>query len=464
MRFRTFASILFALAVVVAVSYFSSQNEEFLNQRFALTPSTSAPLYGVLIAVFLAGFLPAVSVLLVQSLKRDLEGRRERRLNRQAKSLRGSFRRGIDYRADKQWGKAASEFEALQTEQPEDFGTLLYFGEALRELGRVDEAIEVHRRLSVLYPQGVAVLYQLAKDYEARGDGEIASQIHERLLRDFPGQGLTILRQRRDEALLEKNWTAAGELQERVDAMLEEGGGQVTAAEIKIKQGLFYEDAVMALAADRHPAALAACDVLVEKAPDFVPARILRGEILLAQGKEAKAVEAWRGGFLDSGRPVFLQRIEDYFIEGEDPLQAIETLQGLIGEAANDLLPRFFLGRLYYRLEMHDEAHRVLGALADRVRNSPTYHYLMGRIQERLGKTEAALGAYREALRQSGVRRAEFLCRQCGTRRDDWADRCENCGTWNGFELDFEEEQLSPEALGIRERPVWAIDDDPVSG
>lgn len=464
MRFRTFASILFALAVVVSVSYFSSQNEEFLNQRFALTPSTSAPLYGVLIAVFLSGFLPAVSVLLVQSLKRDLDGRRERRLSRQAKSLRGSFRRGIDYREDGQWGKAASEFEALQTEQPEDFGTLLYYGEALRELGRVDEAIEVHRRLSVLYPQGVAVLYQLAKDYETQGDDEIASQIHDRLLRDFPGQGLTILRQRRDEALLGKNWTLAGELQERVDAMLDEGGGRATEAEVETQRGLYYENAVTALKSDRHAAAIAACDVLLEKMPDFSPARILRGEALLAKGSHGKAVEAWCGGFLETGQPVFLQRIEDYFIESEDPLQAIETLQGLIGESSNDLLPRFFLGRLYYRLEMHDEAHRVLSALAGRVRNSPTYHYLMGRIQERLGEKELALGAYRTALRQSGVRRAEYLCASCGARRDDWADRCEICGTWNSLELDFEEERLSAEALGIHERPVWAIDDDPTAG
>ena len=464
MRLRTFASILFALAVVVSVSYLSNLNEEFLRQPFALTASYSAPLYGVLIAVFLSGFLPAVSVLLVQSLKRDLDGRRDRRLSRQAKSLRGGFRRGLDYRADKQWGKAASEFEALQAEQPEDFGTLLYYGEALRELGRVEEAIEVHRRLSVLYPQGVAVLYQLAKDYEAQGDDEIATQIHDRLLRDFPGQGLTILRQRRDDALLSKYWALASQLQERVDAMLEEGGGRASAAEIKTQRGLYYQDAVAALKADRHAAAIAACDVLLEKAPDFLPARILRGEALLAKGAHEKAIAAWRGGFLESGRPVFLQRIEDYFIEGEDPLAAIETLQGLIGEASNDLLPRFFLGRLYYRLEMHDEAHRVLSAIADRVRSSPTYHYLMGRILERLGETDRAVEAYRTALRQSGVRRAEYICDSCGVRRDDWADRCASCGTWNGLELDFEEEQVSAEELGIHERPVWAIEDDPPAG
>ncbi|MDH3402921.1 MAG: tetratricopeptide repeat protein [Acidobacteriota bacterium] len=456
MRFRTFASILFALAVVVTVSYLSSQNEELLSRRFALTAATSVPLYGVLIAVFLFGFLPAVSVLLKESLQRDLQDRRERRLDRQAKSLRGSFRRALDFRTDGQWAKALAELEALQKERPENFGTLLYYGEALRKLGRADDAIEVHRRLTVLYPQGVSALYQLAKDYEARGDGEVAEQIYERVLRDFPGQGLSILRRRRDGALRERDWERAGRLQEQVDALLQEGGGTSDAREERIRRGLEYEAAVACLAAERLPEAARKIEALLAAAPDFLPARILQGEVLLAGGDEAAAVAGWRRSFFESGRPVFLQRIEDHFIERENPMQAIETLHELMAAAPNDLLPRFFLGRLYYRLEMHDEAHRILTGLAERLRSSPTYHYLMGRIHERRGAPTLAVESYRTSLRQSGIRVAEYVCGDCGERRADWADRCDACGCWNVMDLDFEEEQISPEQLGIHERPVWS--------
>lgn len=457
MRFRTFASILFALAVVVSASYLSNQNEDLLRQRFALTPATSAPLYGVLIGIFLAGFLPAVSVLLTQSLKRDLEERRERRLEREAKSRRGGFRRAIDFRADGQWGKAAAELEALQNERPEGFGTLLYYGEALRELGRPDEAIEVHRRLSVLYPQGVAVLYELARDYEAQGDDEVAEQIYERVIRDFPGQGLTIYRRRRDRALLERDWSRAGVMQERIDTLLEQAGTVSTPREQEVARGLHYQKAVSWLAADRHQDALRMLDELLVKSPAFLPALILRGEVLLASGAGDEALTAWREGFAQSGRPVFLQRIEDHFIEREDPLRAIETLHELIAAGGNDLLPRFFLGRLYYRLEMHDEAHKTLSAIADRVRSSPTYHYLLGRIHERRGDETQALAAYRTSLRQSGLTQTEYVCSSCRERREDWADRCDSCGCWDSLELYFEEEQLSPEALGIHERPVWGV-------
>ena len=162
-------------------------------------------------------------------------------------------------------------------------------------------------------------------------------------------------------------------LQEKIDALLVEGGGAPDGREEAVRLGLAYQKAVECLETDRRAEALEKIDALLAQAPDFLPARILRGEALLAGGDEPGAMAAWRSSFLESGRPVFLQRIEDHFIERENPLRAIETLHELIAEAQNDLLPRFFLGRLYYRLEMHDEAFKTLKGLEDRVRSSPIH-------------------------------------------------------------------------------------------
>ena len=197
MRLRTFVGILVALLVVVAVSYLSNQNVELLSQRFEITSQRSIPLYAVVLAVFLLGFLPVVSVLLVRTLRGDLALRRERRLSREAKSRRGSFRRAVDYQVDGQWSRAAAELSALLAEQPEEFAALLLHGEVLRHQGKAQEALEVHRRASVLYPHSVAVLYQLAEDYEVLGDVEVAHQIRDRILRDYPGDELQVLRRRR---------------------------------------------------------------------------------------------------------------------------------------------------------------------------------------------------------------------------------------------------------------------------
>ncbi len=128
MRLRTFVGILVGILVVVAVSYLSHQNVELLSQRFEVTTERSIPLYGVVLAVFLLGFLPVVSVLLVKTLKGDLALRRERRLSREAKSRSGGFRRAVDFQADGQWSRASDELAAVLAEQPEEFATLLLQG------------------------------------------------------------------------------------------------------------------------------------------------------------------------------------------------------------------------------------------------------------------------------------------------------------------------------------------------
>ena len=44
-------------------------------------------------------------------------------------------------------------------------------------LGRTEQALDAHRKGSALYPQSVALLYQLTEDYEARGETKVAAEV-----------------------------------------------------------------------------------------------------------------------------------------------------------------------------------------------------------------------------------------------------------------------------------------------
>jgi lipopolysaccharide biosynthesis regulator YciM len=461
MRIRTLAGILLALAAVVLVSFLSTKNTDLLTQRFQLGETGSMPLYGVLVAVFLLGFLPMVSVLIVEHLKRELDARRERRRLREAESRRGSFRRAVDFQSDGQWSKAAGQLEALLAEKPEDFDALLRFGEVLRLSGRADEALEVHRRASVLYPRSVAVLYELAADYEELGDHEVAREIRNRITRDFPGVGLEERRRRRNAAINEGDWREATRLQDSIEALLEENeNADEVAVERSVRLGLTYQRGLELMEAERLDEAKEILRSVLAEDPAFIPASIMLGEAALLSGVERSALAEWRRGYEATGSPVFLQRIEDHFIEREQPARAIETLHDLISTADNDLLPRFFLGRLYYRLEMHAEALKVLSAIRDRVASSPTYHLLVARIHERRGELHRATASYLESLQQAGLTAAEYVCSACSASYGEWRDRCDACGAWSSVELDFEEERVSAVELGVRERPVWTVVED----
>lgn len=457
MQIRTYLGILLAVLVVVYAFFFTPVNFELLlEQRFFLNSGTSIPVWAALTAVFLAGLLPAAALLAVQSLKRDLSRRRRRRRHREAESLDQRFRRATDFQVDGQWSKAAAELEVLLTDRPEDFATLLAYGEVLRCQGKTREALQVHRRASLLYPRSVALLYQLAEDYEAVGEAQVAREVRNRILRDFVGQGLRALRRRRDLAMAAEKWDEAGRWQDKVEGLLKESGDdRGLERELGVSQGLAYQRGVALLEKDRPVDAVPIFRQLLEGEPHFVPARIMLGEAELLQGDEEAALDEWRQGYQETGSLVFLKRIEDHFIEAEEPARAIETLRSLIAQAEDDLLLRFALGRLYYRLEMHDEALKTLEAVGERLDPSPAYHYLLGRIFQRRGDPQGAMGRYLKCLKRLGVADASFVCRSCEARYGEWHDRCGACGSWSSVDLDSPEERLTAEEMRLAERPVW---------
>jgi len=461
MRVRSFVGLLFAVAVAFVAAYHVRLNDELLDQRFLLGEGISIPVWGAVLGAFLAGFLPVGVTLVVDTLRHELARRRSRRGQREAESLEATFRRGVDFDADGQLARAAHEFEAFLAGRPDSFAGLLRYGALLRDLGRAGEATEVHRRAARLYPGSTAILYELAEDAAAQGEQEVARETLNRIAREVPGAGLEVLRRRRAEAIGARDWSRAAEMHGRITEILNESGDdKALVREAGLAQGLDYQRGVLALEQERVAEAADLFRRLLAHEPRFLPARIMLGEAELVAEREAEAIAVWRAGYLETGSPVFLQRIEDHFIEDEQPMQAIETLHGLIHEAENDLLPRFYLGRLYYRLEMLDEAQRALAGLGDRIRSSPTYHYLLGRIHERRGEFGQAVGEFTACLQELELGRAEFVCQVCQQRYPDWQDFCARCRTWNSVEVNFEEEKLSPEELGVQPVPVWGVCED----
>jgi lipopolysaccharide biosynthesis regulator YciM len=460
MKFRTYLGVLLAVLLVVGASFLTTLNSDLLRQPFRATDARTIPLWVALLGVFLLGFLPVATWMFVQSLERDLAARRTRRNDRETESLDSRFRRALDFRADAQWHRAAALLEEVLTERPEDFTTLTAYGEVLRLLGRVDEALEVHRRASVLYPHSVGLIYQLADDYSARGEEQVAAEVRNRIQRDFPEQSLRALRHRRNRAMAQGDWEEASRRQDRIDGLLVGTEGEGVRA-LGIARGLAYQRAVTLLEKDQPIEAAKALRAVLAEEPRFVPAGIMLGEAEWLRGDEDAALDAWRGGYRDTGSPIYLQRLEDHFIEREEPEQAIKTLRELIAATQNDVLLRFFLGRFYLRVEMLDEALKVLESIAEPMDASPTYHYLVGRLHQRKAHPNRAIGGFIRAFRRLGMARTRFVCHTCNRRTSEWHDRCQACGNWNSVEIDIEAERLSSEALGLAQRPTWGPSETP---
>lgn len=461
MRPRTLLGFFVALLVLALASYWTAENRQLLQEPFRITETVGVPLYAVLLVVLSLGFLPPATVLLVQTLRRDLAARRERRSTREEVSREERLRRALDLLADGLLGRAAEELRIVLQAKGDDFLTLVSLGTVLRDLGEVEEAIEFHQRAAATYPRSLWVLYELIADYERQGQTQVAAEIRSRILRDFDGRGLRVLRHLRRQALDRGDFVEATRFQDEIDARLAGGPDEKAPHRDKgLRLGLVYQRGVSLLEEDRPRDAAEIFQELLAGEPRFIPARIMLGEAWLLLDDEKAAVAEWKVGFAETGNAVFLRRVEDFYIEGGDPMAAIETLHELADLPGRDLLVRFFLGRLYYRLEMHDDAWRVLSPLEPRLEPSPTYHFLLGRIHERRGEMALAVCSFKKCLRNMDAAAAEYRCGDCGQSYGDWRGRCESCGAWNSVDLAFERERLDLAVLGVEPLHVWRTEGD----
>ncbi len=154
---------------------------------------------------------------------------------------------------------------------------------------------------------------------------------------------------------------------------------------------------------------------------------------------------------------MLLATLEDHFIAREQPDQAIEVLRRAVAGSKSDLGPRFHLAKLYYRLEMLDDALAEFTALQERVSAAPILAYYMAKIHERRNRFDQANTCYRRIVREQNLLASQFRCLTCGRDSRSWSERCAACGQWNTVNVDLQEE-LSIEELGLSSAPVYSAD------
>ena len=122
-------------------------------------------------------------------------------------------------------------------------------------------------------------------------------------------------------------------------------------------------------------------------------------------------------------------------------------------------LPRFFLGQLYARLEMLDDAIKTLDGIRMRVQGSPAYFRLLGELRHRRGEKEAAAEAYRLSIDNLGLSVRRYVCAACKSTHDAWDSICSVCGTFGLVELQVELDTQLVQERPLIERPTWPVYD-----
>jgi len=454
MRIRTFLIIVLVLAVVFAVVYTMQSNAELIQQEFKLFGGVSLGMGWMLFWAFAAGVAITGFVGLAREMGLMIERWRLRRQSRTSEEIEDEYSRGLVADMEGRDEEALRHFRAVLERDSRHFNTLIKLGEVQRDQGRYADAIEVHRKAHHLKPDDTRPLYALADDHEAKGDMDRARAVVGKII-GLNKTSLAPWRKLRSLHEKEKNWEKALEAQHRIEKLAQAGTGALDDADRRFGLGIRYEIASKQLEEGKTKEAIAGFRRVLKDNRTFIPAHRGLGEALSMAGQDDDALDAWHGGFEATGSPVFLTLLEEHFLRQEQPLGAIEALKQSISRARKDTLARFFLGKLYFRLEMLDDALSVLSSLEGRAAYAPTLHYLLGRIHERRGNHGEAASAYRRVIKETNLIELDYGCRVCDGTRFEWTARCPQCDEWNTIEVNFREE-ISAEELGLAPAPIYS--------
>jgi lipopolysaccharide biosynthesis regulator YciM len=453
MKIRTVLYLMLGAIVVAVLSILYTSNQETLNRHLWFGPNLSVPVWFSIVMVSGVSMLVPLLFGVLRDLRRMVGSLGARRRQRSQQEAEEQYLLGVESMLNGREERALEHFNAVLALDPNHFEALLKGGEVLRTLRRFGEAIEYHRRAARAKEGDLRPLYSLVSDYEESGAMENAKAVLNRIIERNPKRSLTAYRKHRAICMNEGNWEKAWEIQQLIESQLSEMG-RATKAEKKYHLGIRYMLAQRQLEEGKERDAIGILRRLARIEPTFVPAHLRLGKALAAVGQPEEAVEVWEAGYQATAHPIFLSTIEDHHLKEEQPRRAIEALKAAVWKSRKEVLPRFFLGKLYFRLEMIDEALQQFSLLKGHVTHFPALHYYLARIMERHGNFREALKEMEVVLEQADVLKIEYICGTCSRKYPTWVDYCDRCGEWNSVAIDFREER-AVEDLGISSAPVY---------
>ncbi len=361
-----------------------------------------------------------------------------KQLVRESRVLPHSYFKGLNFLLNEQPDKAIEAFIEATKVDPETIELHFALGNLFRRRGETDRAIRVHQNLiergngdqgqfnQLNDEQRVHALAELGQDYLKAGLLDRAEDIFVKL------RGT----QRDEEALrfLLEIYQQEKEWQRSIDIArcLPEHSGHLWQKEIA---NFHCELAAAALLHSETAEAHLQLDAALAVNRKCVRATLLQGELALAEGDPAAAIEAWKR--IEQQSPVYLSlaapKLLDAFRKQGREEAGIHLLRGWFA-----LHPSIDLLDTVYQSELQsggpEAAYRLV---RDELRRNPTLLGLdkLYEAQIHLAPVDQRtdLELVRSLLHSHTRRVARYRCDACGFKARQFYWRCPACGGWETY-------------------------------
>lgn len=415
-----------------AVALFSIYNYDTTMIHVPFSGIYSVPKIGLILFSVISGVFLMLTLVALRDTKRFMDNYRHVKRQKKEEWIEGLYSKAINQILANNREEAKEILETILGEAPEHLDALLRMGDTYSFSGQHAKAAEYYKRaLGASGGKNMEALLLLEQEMEAQSMWDSALNYAEDILEQDP-DNLSALESKR--SILEKieRWPDLVEVQKSILKL--EHLPDRRAEEARLS-GYRYEYARQMLEANDLERSGKVFRQVLRYEKDFIPSYLGAAEVLLGQGEDEQAVEFLERGYVHTGSVILLARLEDLLINKGEPERIIKLYQNALNGNPSDPVLKFLMGKLYYRLEMIDDALDSLKGF-ESAENFPSVCSLLGELYMRRERYEKAARAFKKAVDMQPSK-LFYCCSSCGHLAAEWGGRCSGCGKWNSYRFDI---------------------------
>ena len=424
--------IFIAFLAVLALFAIYNQNATTVKVPFGETYET--PTIGLILLSIAVGAFAMLLVFVIRDTKRYVDTYQYQKKQKKDARIQELYSKALNYFfAHHRKGDARELLQEILKEDPENINALLQLGEIASSEEDSQQAREYYQRARDLNPRNIEVLFSLERLMEKTGRWPDAVRYIEEIL-DLDDENLTALYKKREILERQDKWDELVLVQKTI--LKNEHTEKDKIRERQNLVGYKYEYGRHSLENGDLEKANKAFRTVLRLDKDFIPATLGLAEVHVREGESEEAINLLEKTYMQTSSIIVLLRLEDLLISVGEPLRLIRIYKNNISKNPQDSVIKFFLGRLYYRLEMIDDAFETMSSFDIASNANPEMHELLGNLYLKRNQTDRAVREFKRALESHKCAfNLSYTCQDCGQISSEWSGRCSNCRKWSTYQL-----------------------------
>ncbi len=427
-KFSVFVVIVF----LGVMALFSVYNNDATSIVLPFGDTLEVPKIGLILISSLFGALTMLLLFMVRDSMRFMVNYQVQSFQKRSEKISSLYNQALNAILGEDMAQARKCLDQILKKSPNHTDALLRLGNMEVRAGSFDQASTYYRRALEASERNLEALFSLAEVMQRLERWEDALGYIDDILSIDQDNHSAFMKKR---AILEREsrWGDLIDVQRSILRL--ERDPERQKAETSSLLGYRFELANANLADGETDKAQRGFRSILKEDDQFTPAHLGLVDVMVAAEDTDGAVDYLEKAYETTHSQMLLARLEDILIGLGDPLRLIRIYQHRLSREQDNTELRFFLAKLFFRLEMVDDAFRELESLED---TYPEVHLLLGELHMRRQQCEKAVEQFKKTLKLRTALRVPYSCESCGHSDRAWAGRCHSCGRWNtmGLRLD----------------------------